>query len=675
MTHGEIRSLAGLCWFMLASPLLAADAPAPRPLRPDDVFELREVNDPQLSPDGSLVAYTVTASDRAKDREITQIYLVPSAGGEPQAATRSDTGESARQPRFSPDGRTLAYLAKHEKGTQVWLRGRDFGQSTPLTAFPGGVSELAWSPDGTRLALVVSDPDPNEIDDDATGPKTAHPIVIHRQQFKRDVEGYLGDLYSHLVIFDVRTKTSFVLTSGAQDDSEPAWSPDGTRIAFTSNRTAEPDFNQNSDIFVVDVEAGATPRALGTSPRTDTAPTWSPDGKSVAWVQGGDPEDLWYDASRIVIASAATGGEHALTGELDRNVEKPTFTPDGSAIWFQLEDGGNRHLAHVEVATHKVERVLAGERDVAGYSRSQTGSLVVLESEPNRPNDVLALAKDGTLRNLSHANQDFLADIRLGAVSRFKAQAKNGPPIDVFLTLPPDAKPGVRLPTLVRIHGGPASQFSTEFQFELQMLAAGGYAVLAANPRGSTGYGRDFSRAIWADWGNKDYDDIMAATDKAIALGVADADRMGVLGWSYGGILTDHILVRTGRFKAAATGASEVNYLANYGYDQYQYEWEKELGLPWKNAALWMRLSPFFEVEKITTPTLILCGTSDWNVPAINSEQLFQALRRLDKPAELVLYPGQSHTFTTPSYRKDRWERYAVWFDRWLLGKNAPMVR
>jgi len=191
---------------------------------------------------------------------------------------------------------------------------------------------------------------------------------------------------------------------------------------------------------------------------------------------------------------------------------------------------------------------------------------------------------------------------------------------------------------------------------------------VSANPRGSSGRGAAFSREIWADWGNKDFLDVMGAVDHVIAMGVADPDRLGVGGWSYGGILTNYVITKTGRFKGAISGASETNYLANYGHDHYQIQWEAELGLPWRNPERWVKLSPFYQVEKITTPTLILCGQEDWNVPLVNSEQLYQALRRLGRTTELVIYPGQGHGIARPSYQKDRYERYLAWYGKFVKG-------
>lgn len=671
-------SLAGFVFTLLLAAPLAAPLAAegtPRPLKVDDIFSLKTVGDPQISPDGRWVAYTVRTLDPKADSANTDLYMVPFAGGAAVQLTASPKPET--RPRFSPDGRYLAFLSGRDgKKTQVWLLDRRGGEAVKLTDYKSDVSDLAWSPDGKRLALVVGDVDPDDEDeekaesDKAGLPKTPKPIVIRRLQFKRDGEGYLRDLRQHLYVFDVESKASTQVTSGPYDDSEPAWSPDGRLLAFTSNRTQEPDSNDNSDIFVVEARAGQKPRAVTTSPVTDRDPVFSPDGRWIAYLAGGDPKDIWYATNHVAVVPAAGGDPRPLTRELDRNVERPRFSRDGRSVYFLLEDGGNQHLARVPAAGGAVERVVAGERSVQAYVLGPQDQAVVLESTPWRPYEV-SVAEGGSLRHVTTVNDEFLKGIRLGEVRRIQATSPDGTKVDAFLTLPPDAPAGKRLPTLLRIHGGPTSQYDTSFNTEWQMLAAHGYAVVGANPRGSTGYGRDFSRAIWADWGNKDYDDVMAAVDRAVALGVADPDRLGVGGWSYGGILTDHVIVKTNRFKAATSGASEVNYLANYGTDHYQKEWEGELGLPWKNTEGWMRISPFFQVEKVTTPTLILCGENDANVPLLNSEQLYQALRRLGRETELVIYPGQNHGINKPSYIKDRYERYLAWYDKYVKGE-AP---
>ncbi len=656
-----------------------------RLLTPDDVYELQSVGDPRVSPDGRLVAFTVTRLDAKEDTQDSDVWMVPFAGGEAHRLTASPKRESA--PRWSPDGRHLAFLSAREgKKVQVWLLDRAGGEAVRLTDYKADVSELAWSPDGERLALVVDDVDPDDPDNSPAAAKEPKPhpkpIVIDRRQFKRDVDGYLRGFHKHLYRLDLATRASTRVTSGAYDDAEPAWSPDGRWIAFTSNRTPDPDANQNTDIFVVAAAApaGAAPRALTTSPGADSSPAWSPDGRWIAYLAGGDPKDMWYATNAVAVVSAAGGAPRLLTAGLDRDVESPRFAPDGGAVLFLLEDGGNRHLARVPAAGGTVVRRVAGERDVAAFDVGPHGEVAVLESQPDHPDEVSALSAEGggaaaPLRRLTHVNDAFLAGIRLAPVERLRVKSADGTVVDAFLTRPPDAPAGRRLPTVLRIHGGPASQFSTAWSLEWQLLAAHGYAVVGANPRGSTGYGRDFSRAIWADWGNKDFQDVMAAVDGAIAQGVADPDRLGVGGWSYGGILTDHVITRTGRFKAATTGASETDYFADYGTDQYQYEWETELGLPWKNPELWMRLSPFFRVEKITTPTLVLGGSDDWNVPLLNSEQLYQALKRLGRDTELVIYPGESHGLKRPSFLRDRYQRYLDWYDRYLKPAAASPAK
>jgi len=504
-----------------------------RTLRFDDVFALKDVDDPRVSPDGAWVAYTVRSMDPRADESDVDVYMVPLAGGEALRVTTSKKPESS--PRFSPDGRYLAFLSGREgKKGQVWLLERRGGEAVKLTGYKGGVSSFAWSPDSTRLAIVASDPDPEAPDEDddekpsAEKKKTAPPIVIRRLQFKRDEEGYLRELRRHVYVFDVKGKTSVQVTRGTYDDAEPAWSPDSQWIAFSSNRTTDADANRNTDIFVVAPRAGQAPRAVANDPLAASSPVFSPDGRTIAFVAGGDPTDMWYAPGHLAAVPAAGGPAAPLTVALDRDVSRPRFSPDGKWIYFLLEDGGNSHLARIPAAGGPVERVVAGEREISAFDLGPKGEIVVLESQFDRPAEISAAGPAGTLRRLTHVNDDLLKGIRLGRVERFKAKSADGTMIDGFLTYPPDAPAGRNLPAVLRIHGGPVSQFATRFSFEWQILAANGYAVIAANPRGSSGYGLTFSRAIWADWGHKDFEDVMAAVDHAVAMGVADADRLGV---------------------------------------------------------------------------------------------------------------------------------------------------
>ena len=650
---------------LLLQPALSRAAD-PRPLTVDDLFALKSVSAPVLSPDGAQVAYAVRSMDLKKDSSDADLYLIPFAGGEAVRLTTSPKAET--NPRFSPDGRWIAFLSSREGDkSQVFLLSRGGGEASRLTDLKGGVSSFEWSPDSKRLVLVASDPDPDEPGDEAKGDdkKTPRPIVTRRIQFKRDYEGYLREIRSHLHVFDVEKKTSVQITSGPYDDEQPAWSPDGKTIAFVSNRSAEPDTNRDSNIFLIAPLAGETPRAITTNPSEDQQPSWSPDSKIIVYVSGGAVADMWYAPTHISAVSVATGEVKPLTKALDRNVGGPIFASDGRGILFTIEDGGNSHIGRISVDGGAIERIVAGERDVQAFD-ARNGHVVFLESQPTMPSEISAL--DGAaVRRLTRTNDAVLKDIKLAAVERFKARSKDGTMVDGFLHRPVDGKPGVKVPTILRIHGGPTSQFSTAFDFERQLLAAQGYAVVAGNPRGSTGYGRDFSYALFAKWGEPDFDDVMAVVDQAVSMGVADPDRLGVGGWSYGGILTNYVISQTTRFKAATSGASISNILAGYGTDHYQYEYEAELGLPWKHADAYLKLSgPFLKADQIKTPTLFLCGEIDMNVPLLNTEQMYQAVRRLGIPTELVIYPGQNHGIRTPSYQKDRYERYVKWYDTYL---------
>ena len=653
----------------LVAAIATAAAAAERPVQVDDLFTLKQVGDPRLSPDGASVAYTVRSLDARKDTSDTDIYLSSLAGGDAVRLTTSPKAET--RPRFSPDGRYLAFLSGREgKKSQVYLMPRAGGEAAKLTDYKGGVSDLVWSPDSTRLALIVSDEDPDEVDTDEKpaddAKKTRKPIVLRRLQFKRDVRGFLREIRDHLHVFDVTSKTGFQVTNGPYDDSDPVWTPDGRWLVFVSNRSSDPDANRNTDLFVVAPRVNAMLRPLTTAPTSASAPAVSPDGKLVAYVEGGAPADMYYAVSHLSVVPFEGGEGRALTPDLDRNPRRPRFSPDGRSLLFLLEDRCSTVLARVPVAGGAVERVVSGERALSAFDLGKKGELVVLESQPDHPAEVSSVTASG-LKRVTHVNDDVLKGLRLGRVERREAKSADGTGVDYFLTLPPDSAPGAKLPTLLWIHGGPVGQYESEFELTPQVFAAHGYAVVTPNPRGSSGRGLAFSRAIWADWGGKDFQDVMAAVEAAVALGVADPDRLGVGGWSYGGILTDWVIYQTHRFKAAIAGASIANALAGYGTDHYQYEYEAELGLPWKHQDNWLKLSrPFLEADKIETPTLVLCGEVDWNVPLINSEQLYQALRRLGVPTELVVYPGESHGISTPSYQKDRLERYLAWYDRYL---------
>ncbi|MFL5614732.1 MAG: S9 family peptidase [Gemmatimonadaceae bacterium] len=667
-----MRRLSGALAFIASSALLSLitaplAAQAKRPLRSGDLYHLKDVRDPEISPDGGWVAYAVTTVDSAKDKSDNDIWMTSWDGTTTLRVTSSPESESS--PRWSPDGRYLAFLSGRQegKGAQIWLLDRRGGEAQRVTQLKGGVSGFAWSPDSKRMVLVVDEETDSIARKDTAEHKTPKPIVIDRYNFKRDVAGYLDSKRSHLSLFDVETKKSETLTSGLDDDDSPSWSPDGRMIAFIRGPIAAPDTSRDDDVYVVEARAGSTPKRLTTFEGPDTGrPAWSPDGKWLAFLRGDEPKYQAYSLSKLtIVPSDGSGPAKVLTTSLDRPVSNAEFSADGKAVYVLLSDDREQQLARVRVADGGVERLITGQRVVSSYSMSPQGKIAVLTSTPERPNEVFAW-ENGTFRQLSHQNDSLFAQLQLGTTEGVSSKSKDGTEVHGVLVRPANAGAG-KLPLILYIHGGPNGQDSYSFSFDREYFAANGYAVLSVNYRGSSGRGSAYQKAIFADWGDKEVMDLLGAVDEVVRSGVADGDRLGIGGWSYGGILTDYTIATTPRFKGAVAGAGSALQLSMYGTDQYITQYNQEIGPPWKAQDLWIKISyPFFHADRIKTPTLFMGGSSDFNVPIIGGEQMYQALRSLGIPTQLVIYPGQFHGLTTPSYRKDRLERYLAWYDRWV---------
>lgn len=664
-----IKVAASLLLSLCVVQTISADAPAARrTLTPDDFYRVQELSDPQVSPDGQWVAYVVTSNDRDADETRSAVWMVSWDGSQHLALTGAADGIG--KPRWSPDGRYLAFISAPSSSdkTRVMLLDRRGGDARELMSVSGQIGKYAWSPDGKRLAFAM------EPSDAGTAEKSPEPIVIDALHFKEDEDGYLKQgRRRHLYLFDVDSKHIDPLTTdpGFNEDL-PTWSPDGRRIAFIRSHEQGPDHDGRTDIDIIDARTEAVPRTLVRPYAPNTQKLgWSPDGTQIAYLQGLEPKFNAYSQDRLFVVPAAGGVPRPLTDKLDRAVMSFAFTADSTAITIAVEEDGSIYPALVNLASGEITRQVPAGRFVVSALNSKADHTVLLESNDNALAEVYAL-EGGQMRKLTAHNDAFLSELNLGAVEDIQFKSKDGTDIHGLVVKPPSFVLGRKYPTILWIHGGPNGQDEHSlvldgYQFEPQMFAAKGFVVLRVNYRGGSGRGAAFAKAIFADWGHKEVEDLRAGVDYLVASGLADADRLGIGGWSYGGILTDYTIATDRRFKAAIAGAGSGNQLAMFGSDEYVLQYNNELGPPWSNTALWLKVSfPFFHADRIHTPTLFLGGEEDFNVPINGGEQMYQALRTLGVPAQLVVYPGEHHVFTRPSFVKDLAERMSVWLDRYL---------
>lgn len=634
------------------------------PLTPRSIYSIQQPQAPKLSPDGKWVLYTVSKPDSTKDASTSKLYMTSKDGSETVALTEQT--KSAGSPQWSPDNKYISFLTrsvsdeKDQGGRQVFLMDRRGGEPFQLTQVKGEIQSYNWSSDGARMALVIKEP--NTADTAKTKIRT--PYDITRYQFKQDYEGYLDERKSHVYVFDLASKKLDTITKGSYNETDASFSPDGKSLVYVSNTTADPDRNSNTDIFVVDLSTKKS-TAITRFKGSNESPRYSPDGKHIAFLQS-ISEDAFnmYDISQLVVAEVSTGQIKNLTQKIDRSFSGVHWSPDSKFIYSLYEDDRKQNIVSVDVATGEMKKVTDAEGVYASMHAGVSGEIVCLFSHSYSPNEIFLLS-NGMQKKITHLQDEFLSKTKLAYVKGFQSVSSDGALVSNILYLPDSTSK--KLPLVLFIHGGPVAQDEFNFDVSRQILANAGFAVAAVNYRGSSGRGYGYSKAIYSDWGNKEVKDIIGAANYLIKQGIADSTKMGIGGWSYGGILTNYTIATDTRFKAAVSGAGSSFQFTMYGTDQYVKQYDDELGPPWRNFQKWVNLSyPYLNVQKIKTPTLFMASEKDFNVPVAGAEQMYQAFKYEGIPTELTIYPGQNHGLSVPSYSIHRYYRYINWFSKYL---------
>ena len=648
-------------------------------MRPEDVYALTSVGDPRLSPDGRKVAYVVNQIDGEANLYRASIWVAALDGSaEPRQLTHGERSDHG--PRWSPDGRWLAFLSNRdgeekEAHDELYVLPADGGEPRRLTAGKEAVGSIAWSPDSRRLAFARRVPDDAyEEEDDRRRP----PRRFDRVYFKLDGVGWTGDRRRHLFVVGLDGEDERQLTDGDCENDGPVWSPDGSRVVFSSMRGDRWDAELADALYELEVDAdGAEPRRLTRPDESGSLASFSPDGAFIAYIH--QPEDGTEPRhSRIAVMRADGSERRVLTSSLDRHCapyplrREPVW--DGDRVAFAVEDRGNVHLYTVAAdGSGEPDLLVGGERSIGLYDLVD-GVLVHTASTHTRPHELF----DGDGRRLTSVADDFVAGRELADVERFEAVSADGTEVDAWLVRPPGFDESRRYPVLLTIHGGPFTQYGTGFFDEVQVYAGGGYCVLFSNPRGGSGYSEEWGRAIRGPgggagpgWGTVDYEDLMGVVDTALErFPSLDPDRLGVLGGSYGGFMTSWIVGHTKRFKAAVSERAVNQMVSAFGSSDIFWIFERQFGGPvWEHVDDWLRMSPATYAREIETPLLVVHSENDLRCNVEQGEHLFTLLRLLGKEVEMLRFPAEGHELSrsgSPVHRVQRFEAILEWFGRHL---------
>ena len=649
----------------------------------DDLIQMHRISDPQVSPDGKWVVYTVTTPDMDANRNASNIWMVPAAGGDALQMTQSGKDTS---PAWSPDGKTIAFLSSRSGDSQVYLLSMDGGEAHALTKLSTGADTVKWSPDGKAIAFTsFVYPD---CKDDACNKKRDE----GKEKDKVKARVYEQLLYRHWTHwFEGKRSHLFVtaadgsgepkdLTPGTNYDVPPDerggpedinFSPDSKEICFTAVTDKVEAISTNGDLFTVPA-AGGEIRQITTRKGFDGNPVYSPDGKYIAYHSQVTPEyesDRW----RVMLYDRATEKSEDLTVTFDRSPQELAWSPDSKTIYFIAENETLQPIyAMAPRAGAEPRKLINGFNGPVSVS-SDGQTLVFTRSSLTAPAEVFAAASDGTnVRQLTHADDAILAKLEMNPAENFWFTGAEGTRVEAMLIRPPNFDAKKKYPLLVLLHGGPQTMWSNSwgYRWNEQVFAAPGYVALMINRRGSTGYGQKFTDEITNDWGGKAYVDVMDGIDAAIAkYPFIDATRMAAAGGSYGGYLADWIDTHTGRFKAIITHAGVYDKVSMYATEELWFEEHDMQGTPWTNPESYHKWAPATyagELGKFKTPTLVICGERDFRVPYTQSLELFNTLQRQDVPSKLVVFPDEGHWILKPQNSKFWYRTFADWLEKYL---------
>ncbi|MGI8552431.1 MAG: S9 family peptidase, partial [Dehalococcoidia bacterium] len=631
----------------------------------------------QISPDGKSVAYVVGEIDREADDYRSAVWLVSSESGEARRLTAG--GKNDSQPRWSSDGRSLAFVSDRTGDTaQLYVIAAGGGEARKLTDRPRGVSEPAWSPDGRTIAFVSrSGP---EQEKNAAG--TLAPRVITMLKHKFNGRGFFDGSHMHIYIVSPEGGEPRQLSDGDWDDGQIAWSPDSTQIAFVSARHPERDRDRAQDLWTVSA-AGAEPRQLTHRFGPCGAPTFSPDGATIAFSGSNEPLGLGHRDNRLWTVPSMGGEPRELTGGFDRGIQAgapepgspaaPIFwSPSGDSLIARVQDGPDIHLYRFSSPAGRPSRLVGGERSIEALSMARDGHFACLISDLVTPAEVFITSPDGSgERRLTSTNDELVSELRFPEIEPVSVQLADGATIEGWLLAPLDLLPERRYPLVLDVHGGPHGAFLHAFRGSYPLILSGlGCAVLQMNPRGSTGWGEAFARSLHGGRGERDLPELLASLDTVLERGWIDPDRLGITGYSYGGYMTAWAIGQTDRFKGAVWGAGTADLYCHFGYTDMTVTRYAEMGgSPWEHRDLYLRQSPISYVQQIQTPLLMLHGENDLRCNPHQADEFFTALKYFEKEVVLVRYPGENHMLRSrgkPSHRLDYDQRLLDWFERWL---------